>query len=68
MLTGKLRSTSAHDSNETGHVDDASSSLKSLRWVGLVVAHREDGVFRAVPDTFDVDVHCEIPRYSFMSI
>lgn len=60
-LTSKLRCSRTHERHETRRVDDTSASLEALLGVHGVVLHRNDGVFAAPPDAFDVDLHRKVP-------
>ena len=62
-LTSKLRCSRTHERHETRRVDDASASLEALLCVHGVVLHRNDGVFAAPPDAFEVDLHRQVPDF-----
>jgi len=60
-LTGELRSGGPKEGNETGRIDDASACLKPLGRVCGVVSHGLDGIFAPPPNTFEVNLHGQIP-------
>ncbi|SRR5258708_22979184 len=60
-LTSKLGGTGAHDSHEASDIDDTTTGLQSFLEIGLIVTHGKYGVLATIPNTFDIDVHCEIP-------
>lgn len=60
--TCQLGGSSTKQRDKAGSVDDGSTSMQAFLWVGSVLSHSDDGVFATPPNTFQVDLHREVPN------